>query len=257
MSICVEELGFGYGERQVLQGVTFSVPEGCLCSILGANGVGKSTMFRCMLGLAKNYRGQILIDGQNLKTMKPGALARKIAYIPQSHYPAFNYSVLDMVLMGTSAHSHGFAQPGKREEKTAMAALEQLNMAEFAHRDYFRLSGGERQLVLIARALAQQSRILVLDEPTASLDFGNQLIVMRCLRSLTQQGYTEIQSTHSPEQAYMFSDMLLAMHNGRVIAQGTPQDVLTQETVNRIYGVQTQVMRLEGDMVRVCVPESI
>lgn len=257
MSICVESLGFGYGERRVLDGVTFSVPEGCLCSILGANGVGKSTMFRCMLGLVKHYQGRILIDGQETKNMPPRELARKIAYIPQSHYPAFNYSVLDMVLMGTSAHGHGFAQPGKREERAALEALEQLNMGGFAQRDYFRLSGGERQLVLIARALAQQSRILVLDEPTASLDFGNQLIVMRCLRNLTKQGYTVIQSTHSPEQAYMFSDMLLAMYGGRVIAQGAPKDVLTQETVSRIYGVGTQVMSLEGDMVRVCVPESI
>lgn len=255
MNIQVSDLRFAYGERQVLRGISFGVPRGCLCSILGANGAGKSTMFRCMLGLERGYSGSIVIGGDDVRTLSSRTLARRIAYIPQSHYPAFNYPVIDMVLMGTSARGRGFAQPGRKEEAAAMEALERLGMADFAARDYFRLSGGERQLVLIARALAQQSGILVLDEPTASLDFGHQLIVMRCLRDLTRQGYTVIQSTHSPEQAYMFSDMLLAMHGGEMIAQGAPKDVLTREVTSRIYGVKTQVLSLEGDAVRVCVAD--
>ena len=257
MSIRVENLHFAYGARQVLSGVSFHVPQGCLCSMLGANGAGKSTLFRCMLGLQRGYQGSVRIGGEDVKNMRPGELARKIAYIPQSHYPAFNYPVIDMVLMGTSARKSGLAQPGAKEMKEAMEALDRLGMAAFAHRDYFRLSGGERQLVLIARALAQKSRILVLDEPTASLDYGNQLTVMRCLRALTQEGYTVIQSTHSPEQAYMFSDMLLAMKGGCVIAQGTPQQVLTRETVCALYGEMTQVLSLQDDTVRVCVPDEI
>ena len=255
--ILVSDLRFSYGDRQVLRGVSFRVPEGCLCSILGANGTGKSTLFRCMLGLARNYEGSVQIGGEDTRRMSAKALSRRIAYIPQSHYPAFNYPVIDMVLMGTTAQAAGFAQPGKKEEAAAMLALERLGMGEFAYRDYFRLSGGERQLVLIARALAQKSRILVLDEPAASLDYGNQLRVMRCLRELTKEGYTVIQATHSPEQAYMFSDMLLAMHGGEVIACGSPSQVLTQETVTKIYGVDAQVLSLHNDAARVCMPTDI
>ena len=138
-----------------------------------------------------------------------------------------------------------------------MEALSRLGMEGFAHRDYFRLSGGERQLVLIARALGQQSRILVLDEPTAALDYGNQMIVMSRLKALAREGYTIIQSTHNPEQAYLFSDVLLAMKDGRVLASGKPQDVFDAQLVKEIYGIETSVESLAGDTVRVCLPVEI
>jgi len=147
--------------------------------------------------------------------------------------------------------------PGKKEERAALEALARLGMEEFAHRDYFRLSGGERQLVLIARALAQQSRILVLDEPTSALDYGNQMLVMSRLSVLARSGYTVIQSTHNPEQAYLFSDMLLAMKDGQIIVSGQPQDVLDAALIKAIYGVEASVISLAGDAVRVCVPDEI
>jgi len=257
MSVEVSGLSFSYGERAVLSGVSFTVPDGCLCSILGRNGTGKSTLLRCMLGLLRGYTGSVRVGGEDVRHMRPTALARKVAYIPQSHYPAFNYSVLDMVLMGACAHKEGFASPGRREEEAARAALERLGLSDFAGRDYLKLSGGERQLVLIARALAQQSRVLLLDEPAASLDFGNQTTVMARLRALAREGYTVIQTTHSPEQAYMVSDKLLAMRGGRVIADGAPRDVLDAALVEQLYGVRARIESLRGDRVRVCVPEDI
>ena len=256
MSVQVSDLSFSYGERRVLRGVSFEAPSGALVSILGKNGAGKSTLFRCMLGLLRHYEGSVIIDGEDIRTLSAGQLSRRIAYIPQLNYPAFSYSVLDMVLMGASG-GRMFSVPGKKEEGMALAALARLGMEEFANRDYFRLSGGERQLVLIARALAQQSSILVLDEPTSALDYGNQMLVMNRLRELVQSGYTVIQSTHNPEQAYLFSDMLLAMKDGRMIASGRPQDVLDAALIQEVYGTQASVISLAGDKVRVCVPEGI
>jgi len=256
MSVKVSDLSFAYGERQVLRGVSFEAPSGALVSLLGKNGAGKSTLFRCMLGLLRGFGGSVTIDGEDIRALSAGQLSRRIAYIPQLNYPAFSYSVLDMVLMGTSG-SRMFSMPGKQEERIALEALARLGMEEFAHRDYFRLSGGERQLVLIARALAQQSRILVLDEPTSALDYGNQMLVMSRLSVLARSGYTVIQSTHNPEQAYLFSDMLLAMKDGQIIVSGQPQDVLDAALIKAIYGVEASVISLAGDAVRVCVPDEI
>lgn len=254
MAIEVRELRFGYGARQVLKGISFSVGSGQLASVLGPNGVGKSTLFKCMLGLRRGYTGQVLLDGVEERRLGARALARRIAYIPQSNYPAFNYTVLDMVLMGTSSRTRAFAAPGEKELQAARAALARLGLTPFEGRGFMHLSGGERQLVLIARALAQDSRILVLDEPTANLDYGNQMTVMSRLRQLAAQGYTILQSTHNPEQAYMFSDLLLAMKDGRLIAQGAPPSVLTTELMHQLYGMKVRVESLAGDSIRVCVP---
>ena len=163
MSIEVRHLSFSYGSRQVLRDVSFSVGKGRLLSVLGPNGVGKSTLFRCILGLLHGFQGEITVDGTAVSTLGARELARKVAYIPQSNYPAFQYSVFDMVLMGTTAQSRAFSPPGPKQEAAAREALERLDIGHLADRSYTRLSGGERQLVLIARALAQQSPVLLMD----------------------------------------------------------------------------------------------
>lgn len=257
MSIVVQGLGFRYGDRKVLDDVSFTAGEGQLISLLGPNGVGKSTLFKCMLGVLKQFEGTVEIDGRSIAQMDLRTLARLIAYIPQSHYPAFNYTVFDMVLMGTSSHVSAFSPPGARQTEDAMQALARLGIDAFAERDYMRISGGERQLVLIARALAQKSRILLMDEPTANLDYGNQMCVLSCIRSLAEEGYTIIQSTHNPEQSYLFSHRILAMKEGRIIADGAPGEVIDAALIDALYGIKTQVESLRGDRMRVCVPEGL
>lgn len=255
MTVDVRNVSFSYGKHEVLRNITFAADKGELVSVLGPNGVGKSTLFQCILGIAKGFTGTITIEGENVLRQDSRTLAKRIAYIPQSHYSAFHYSVLDMVLMGTTAQLSSFASPSKQQVEIAMWAMDKTGIANFAERDFMRISGGERQLVLIARALAQQSRVLIMDEPTANLDFGNQMRVLRQIRLLSEEGYTVIQSTHHPEQAYLFSNRILAMHDGKLVAEGSPKDIVTAELMDRLYGIDVCVESLREDAIRVCVPK--
>lgn len=255
MSMKVENLSFSYGERAVLKGISFSAEYGEFLSVLGPNGVGKSTLFRCMLGLLEQASGKTEIDGADIAGMSAAELARRIAYIPQSHSPIFNYTVGDMVLMGTTAQTGRFSSPGKKEEKMAKEAMERLEITHLRNRGYGNISGGERQLVLIARAIAQQARILVMDEPSANLDFGNKIRVMQTVKKLTKSGYAVIQSTHDPDQAFLYSDKILALQDGQVLAWGTPKETMTSELISRLYHVDVEINSLKDDRVRVCVPK--
>jgi len=256
LSITVSGLSFSYGERLVLDDVGFTAKDGQLLSVLGPNGVGKSTLFRCILGLLKGYRGQVAINGMDIKGLGIRDMARLIAYIPQSHYPSFNFSVFDMVLMGTTVQLSSISTPGKRQMALVEAALERLGISHLKNRGYTRISGGERQLALIARALVQKAKVLILDEPTANLDFGNQIRVLTEVRSLAREGYTVIQSTHNPDQTFLFSDSVLALKAGRVLANGAPREVINGELMQALYGVDIEVQSLYEDKVRICIPKS-
>ncbi len=251
----VEKLSFAYGEHKVLSEVSFEAEYGQFISVLGPNGVGKSTLFRCMLGLLEPTDGGAYIDGKSVSGMSAAALARHIAYIPQSHNPVFNFTVFDMVLMGTTSQTGSFSSPGKQQVKLARKALKRLGIWELRDRGYGNISGGERQLVLIARAIAQQAKVLIMDEPSANLDFGNRIRVMNTVRELTADGFCIIQSTHDPEQAYLYSDRILALHEGRVLAWDEPKGCFSEELISTLYGVDVEVHSLHDDSVRVCVPK--
>lgn len=257
MSIEVKDLCFSYGEREVLHGVSFKAEAGEFLSILGPNGVGKSTLFRCVLGLLRDYTGSITVEGRDAKSLSIREAAKLIAYIPQSSHPAFNYSVRDIVLMGTTSGLGTFSTPKREDVRRVEEALEKIGISHLADRCFHRISGGERQLALIARALVQRAPVLMLDEPTASLDFGNQLLVLNCARELASEGYTVIQTTHNPEQSFMFSDRILAISGGSVLTEGRPRDVLTSDMMRRLYGVEVEVSSLFEDRVRVCTPASV
>lgn len=257
MSLEIKNLRFSYGENEVLKDLSFSAEYGELLSILGPNGVGKSTLFRCILGLLKPDSGQCLIDGKSTAGLSAKELAGSIAYIPQSHYPTFNYSVMDMVLMGTTAQVNAMSVPGKRQLLLAQEALERLGIDHLAGRGYTNISGGERQLVLIARAIAQQAKILIMDEPSANLDYGNRTRVMQTVRNLAREGYAIIQSTHDPDQAFLYSDKVLAIHGGKILSWGKPEDTINSALISKLYGVDVEVCSLKEDKMRVCVPASL
>lgn len=254
MSLKVEHLDFYFGKRQILKDISFEAQGGELMSILGPNGVGKSTLFRCILNLLRPSAGKIMVDGRDVSQMTTQEMAQHIAYIPQFHSPAFNYSVLDMVLMGTASQLRTMRTPGKAQMDIAKKALSRMQIEHLANHPYAFCSGGEKQLCLIARAIAQQAKILVMDEPSASLDFGNRIRVMQTVRSLAADGYAIVQTTHDPEQAFMYSDKILAIHGGQVLAWGTPQDVMEKALMSKLYGIDVDVHSLNNDTIRVCVP---
>ena len=169
----------------------------------------------------------------------------------------FNYSAFDIVLMGRTSALGTFRAPGKEDLEKAHWAMDKIGISHLASRCFHRLSGGERQLVLIARALVQDAPVLMLDEPTANLDFGNQIRVLTQVRELSREGYTVIQTTHHPEQSYMFSDRILALQNGRILTEGPPSQVLTQENVAELYGIAVEVLSLYDDKIRVCIPKQV
>lgn len=257
MRMRIENLHFSYGNHEVLKGVSFGVEDRGFVSLLGPNGAGKSTLFRCMLGLLEPSAGSVHICGRDIRNMPPAELSYRVAYIPQSHTPVFNFSVFDMVLMGTTAQMPRFASPGKKQKALAEAALERMGISHLRNRGCSNISGGERQLALIARAIAQQAKILVMDEPSASLDYGNKLRVMETVKSLTQDDYTIIQSTHDPDQAYLYSDQILALYDGKILACGTPRDTVSSELISALYGVDVEVCRMHRDNIRICIPANL
>ena len=254
--ISIEHLSFSYGKQQVLRDVSFTAEDGKLVALLGPNGAGKSTLFKCILKFLSGYQGRILLDGQDMNEMSRPQIARKIAYIPQTTVPVFNYPVIEIVLMGMTGGLKPLESPKKEHIVRAEEILEDLDIMYLRNRGFGRISGGERQLVLLARAMVQEARILIMDEPTANLDYGNQFRVMEKIRGLTQKGYTVISSTHNPEHALLFADISFVLIDGKVRAAGPSGQVLTEELMKELYGVEVHLLQTEfdGKDARVCVP---
>lgn len=256
MSMEVTDLAYRYGERSALRGVTFSIRAGEALFVLGPNGAGKSTLFRCVLGLLRGFSGRIRLDGRDLGNYPPALLARKLAYIPQSHESQFGYTALDIVLMGAAPRLGVFALPGKEQAARAEDALRLLGVGRLRDREFGSLSGGERQLVLIARAVAQDADMFVMDEPAANLDYGNQNRVMREIRRLAESGYAVLVSSHNPDHAFLYADRALALKEGRALGCGAPGQLLTEELLELLYGFPVRLRDVPcGDTaVRVCLP---
>lgn len=248
MQIEVRDLSFSYPKHPVLQHLSFSIPQGELVALLGPNGAGKSTLFRCILGFLRP-EGEILLRGRPVRSLTQRELSREIAYIPQSAEPIFNYTVLDTVLMGTTGTLQLAQRPGKAQLESAHRALEQLEIAHLANRGISQVSGGERQLALIARALVQNAAVLIMDEPTANLDYGNQQRVMARVCGLTHQGYTVLVSTHNPEHALRYASQVLALQDGSLCAFGPTAQTLTPDLIDKLYGIHVtmaEVMTPQG-----------
>jgi ABC-type cobalamin/Fe3+-siderophores transport systems, ATPase components len=255
MFLEVNDLYFSYRSLEVLKGVSFSVSDGTLLCVLGKNGAGKSTLFRCILGLLKGYRGNVLIDGIQANRLSARELARCVSYIPQNHTVVFSFPVIDMVMMGTTARLGSFENPGKAERKIAESALDQMDISYLKKRIFSEISGGEQQLVLIARAIAQQTKILIMDEPCSNLDYGNQIRVMKSVKALAKQGYLVIQSTHNPEHVFLFADEALVMQDGKIGAKGPPGEILTEELLRQVYGIYVNLHEIPERNLKFCIPD--
>jgi iron complex transport system ATP-binding protein len=253
MKLEARALAFGYPDKPVGRGVDLTVGPGDVLCLLGPNGAGKTTLFKTLLGLLPPQGGTIRIGGAPLERLSRRDIAQRIAYIPQAHTPPFPFAVRDVVLMGRTARLGPFESPGRSDRAAAERALDLLGIAELADADYTRISGGQRQLALIARALAQETPLLVMDEPTASLDFGNQALVLREIRRLLGKGFGIVLSTHDPDHAFACATRVALLHDGGVLAAGTPAEVLTADHMQRMYGVAVTIERL-ADGRTVCAP---
>lgn len=255
--ISVRDLVSGYNRVPVIGPLSFDIDEGGITTMIGPNGIGKTTVFKSILGLLKPLSGDIEISGKPLASYSPKDFARTIAYVPQNHVPPFPFSVRDVVVMGRNPHLNELTSPKKADYEIAEEQLATMGITELADRDDTELSGGERQLVLVARALAQRAPMLLMDESTAHLDYGNELLVLQQITKLKELGYTIVMITHNPMHALMWSTAVVAMGRDFFVA-GEPERVLDGETLTRLYRVGIDIADVElatsGRRVRMCVP---
>ncbi|MDO5717463.1 MAG: ABC transporter ATP-binding protein [Tissierellia bacterium] len=246
MIIKVDEIFFKYTNENILDGISFEVERPEVIGVLGSNGAGKSTLFGLLLKLLKAQSGDIFINGKNTKNLNSKELAKDLAYIPQSHFPTYNYSVLNTVLMGMASRIGVFSSPKKKEIKKAREILGDLNILHLEDRGYKTISGGERQLALIARAIIQDANILIMDEPTANLDFGNQSLVMNKVVDISKKGYTILISMHNPLHAYLYTDKVLIIHDRKIEAYGKTEEVLNEDILKKIYGIEVEILKAKS-----------
>ncbi|HUL41779.1 MAG TPA: ABC transporter ATP-binding protein [Burkholderiales bacterium] len=252
MRLIAENLTYGYPKRAIGSGLSLSLSSGDSLCVLGPNGSGKTTLFRTLLGLLRAKGGRVLLDGKELADWPRAQLAQALAYVPQAHEDTFAFTVEEIVLMGRTAHVGLFASPSAQDREKAHDAIAILGLTHLTHSIYTRISGGERQLTLIARALAQGANLIVLDEPTASLDFGNRARVLAMLSRIASSGIGIVFSTHHPDEAFVCAQRVMMLREGHVIGSGKPHEVITASHLESLYGVPVEVVEVPGG--RACLP---
>ena len=247
MSLVCTNITFAYNGTRVLHQVSLDVPKGSFCALLGRNGSGKTTLLHCLCGILHPESGEIMVDNNPVHLVNGTARAKCISLVPQESDQIFPFTVLDLVLMGRNPHLSGFAMPGAEDEKSAWQALELLGAAHLAKRRVNQISGGERQLATVARALAQQAPVMLLDEPTNHLDFHNQYHLLYQIRKLCRdQNLTVLASMHNPNAVAAVADRVVLLEAGHAAAQGDAESVLTQKQLSRLYGMPLVESRLTG-----------
>lgn len=258
--LSVSNLRFQYlGGKEVLRGISFGIREGEIICLLGSNGTGKTTLMKCLLGLLRPMNGgEIRLMGEDILHASARVRAQKIAYVPQSSALSFPYTVREAVMMGRLPHMGFGRAPAPRDHVEVESALQEMGIAALADRYFQQLSGGEKQLVMIARALAQKARLLILDEPTSNLDFANQARALNLIRKLARIGNTVLLTTHSPDQAFLVSSHVVMLREGRVFANGLPDEVITDNNLSELYGLRAVVSNTSaisaGKNIKVCIP---
>ncbi len=244
----VEDLHAGYGHggsAEVLKGVSFEIKDDTFACLLGANGCGKTTILKNILCLMKSSHGRIEFNGHDLTKMKDRERAKLIAYIPQAHEPPFPFTVRDVVLMGRYSHLRGAGRENENDKRIVGEMMQELGIEHLAERSYTELSGGQRQMVIIARALAQEPELLIMDEPTNNLDFGNQYRVLEKVRFLAEKRRMSVlMVTHSPDHALYCADQVLVVKDGLIIADGDAKTVITERNMKDIYNMEVEMTRV-------------
>jgi len=240
-------------ERKVLNDVTLDLRQGEILSILGPNGAGKSTLLNCMMGLFVPEEGEILLNGKNVNRMERREIASCVSYVQQTHVPQFSYTVLDFVLMGCAPKIGMFRQPKKEDEEMAIEALVTMGIEHMANIPYTDLSGGERQQVTIAQAIVTKPQVLLFDEPTSHLDYGNQLRILRLVKRMSESGYTVVMTTHNPDHAILLGGRTAILDRSGKLECGDTKEMLTQERLQQVYQADVRLMYIEEVGRNICI----
>lgn len=233
--------------------ISFSVEEGEVLCILGPNGIGKTTLLHCLAGLETPAEGSILLTERNIRSMSLTEIAKTMSYVPQFLIPAFAYQVIDYVVTGCAPRMGTFEKPGKEHYQIAEHALERMEISHLATKPYTEISGGERQLVSIARTLAQRPKVILMDEPTAHLDYGNQIKVLRIIKKLSAEGYTTIMTTHNPDHALLLDGKVAAITSEASLAYGGCREIITEGFLSKLYGVPLHLHQMAELGRSICV----
>ena len=249
----VKNISFDYDGEEIFSNISFSIDKGDVLCILGPNGTGKTTLIKCLNGLHDIKSGEISVNGNDMKKLSFKQISKHIGYIPQSHVPSFPFKVFDVVLMGRAPYLNLTDSPKDEDVEIAEDALKTLGIEDLKDKEYTNLSGGERQLVFLARVLCQKPDILILDEPTSHLDFGNQIKLLEIIDNLAKSGLSIIMSSHFPDHACLSSTKVAIMKDGGFIDFGTPDDVVSEENLRKAYSIDVKLIELDNKR-KVCVP---
>lgn len=252
---------FGYpGQKEILENINIQLKEGHILAVLGPNGIGKTTLLKCMIGLRPWTSGASYLNGNNIRELKEKEIWNHISYIPQTHGFSFSYTGLEMVMMGRSSHLGLFEQPGIWELEMAEAVMEKIGIAHLAEKDCNRMSGGELQMVLIARALINEPKLIILDEPETGLDFHNQILVLNMIEKLAhEERIAAIMNTHYPTNAMRIADEALIMNRKGDRFYGKASEVLNEKTISKSFDVRVIVNEImyQDKMIRNIIPVSL
>jgi len=255
ITFSADDLKFSWNRhKNVFSHVSFAMKPGELFCILGPNGTGKSTLLRCLMNLLDIEAGSVQVDGVDLRKMERQDLAKKLAFVPQRWDVSFPYTVIDYVVMGRAPFISAFSSPKEEDIKIAIDAIQEVGVFHLLDKPVNEISGGEHQLALIARALAQQPEILLLDEPTSHLDFGNQMQVLSLIERLRDRGISIIMTSHFPDHAFIVSDLVGIMREGSFSMIGPAEEVITSEALIATYHVDVKVEFIEVAGRKVCIP---
>jgi iron complex transport system ATP-binding protein len=242
-----QNLGFDYGDKTILKGICFQVASGSFLAVLGRNGCGKTTLIHCLNRILTPVSGRVRVNGRDVRGLAQNDIARQISLVPQEHIDIFPYRVIDVVVMGRAPFLKMSASPEPRDYEMAEAALRELNALDLAQKNFNRISGGERQIALLARALAQGSPIMLLDEPTNHLDFNNQYHLLSAISHLCRsRGMSIIASMHDPNLATLFADVIVMIKNNTIMVQGETNSVMTGENISCLYDTDTREILVDG-----------
>ncbi|MDR2086757.1 MAG: ABC transporter ATP-binding protein [Dysgonamonadaceae bacterium] len=255
MELKIKNASLGYRRKVVLRNIDLELLTGQTTCFIGKNGAGKTTLFKSILGILPLLDGEILLDGKNIAAWNRRRFAQKVAYVPQARSLPFPFTVFEVVLFGRTAHLGAFSSPGKADKLIAEDCLERLQIRYLKDCLFTQISGGEQQLAIVARALAQQPAFLIMDEPTSNLDFGNQIKILNQVNKLKNDSLGILMATHSPDHAFMCDAQVTVIHREGIRKQGNCNQVITGEILREIYDVDVSICRIENR--KTCIPLNI